>query len=221
MGQFMTFDRRVLEEAQTFDEMRLIAKQVLEDRTKYSDREIRCRVGVIKELIEEYLPLIQLVRVLPGFTAARLTPQSHEGPDAFLSMSDGSELGVQITIAGETHSTALQREMLARGEMVFPAQSASRKKHTGSIEATGRIVTTKAANTKELIRDVIGALKKKRDCYRSGSQILLISTFYPLITITSDWSELLSSEMEKVEFSPYDVIYVNVDDQCIEYRRRT
>lgn len=213
----MKFDRKFLEQSKPLEEMRLITREFLENSAIYSDQEVQHRIGVIKDVVEEYVPLIQLARALPDFISARLTPPSCAGPDALLLMSDGSEIGVQITIAGENYSTALQREMLARGEIIFPNQSARRDKATNNIQTKGRILTTKSANTKNMICEVIFALEKKRSSYREGSHILLISTSRRPITLANNWQELLISSMKLKEITPYDDVYINVGDQCIGY----
>lgn len=214
----MKFDRSILEQARPFKEMCSIVSQFLDDPAICSDCEVQYRVGVIKDIVEEYVPLIQLAKVLPGFISARLTPPSYTGPDALLLMSNGSELGVQITIAGEGYSTALQREMLTRGKIVFPNQSAYRDKSTKDIKTSGRILTTRSSNTQKMICEVIFALEKKRSLYRSGSHLLLISTSRPLITLENNWLELLTSSIKHRKLSLYDEVYINVGDQCIGYR---
>jgi hypothetical protein len=172
----------------------------------YSDREVQHRIGVIKDLVEEYVPLIQLARTLPNFISKRLAPPSCAGPDALLLMSDGSEIDVQITTDGENYSTALQCEILACKEIIFPNQSACRDKAKNNVQTKGRILTTKFAITKNMISAVIFAFEKKRGSYRDGSHVLLISTSLPTITLVNNWQELLISSIRLKEITPYDAV---------------
>jgi len=132
--------RAELEQTRSLSEMRLIVKAFANDVNSYRNEDVRRRTGVAKDIAEEYYPLFLLVQHLPHIQAAYLTPRSHPGPDAIVVFADGSSKSVQITSAGESHSTALQRELLNRGQVVFPNKKAHRAKRLPQIVESGRVL---------------------------------------------------------------------------------
>lgn len=212
----MVLDRKILENPQSLESMRSIIDRVTDDRENFPDERIHRRVGIVKDIVEEYIPLLKLSRTLNNFRSARLTPASLSGPDALITLADGMELGVQITTAGETTSTALHRKMLARSEVVFPNQTAERNKIAKEIMVSGRVLSTRPGNTKQLIHDVGAAVERKCRAYRNGSQILLISSGISIITLTEDWPQLLTSAFKNIGLASYNSVYVTVGEKCVK-----
>jgi len=188
----------------------------INDREKISDPDIYRRVGVVKDLIEEYLPLVTFSRTIFNFSSAKLTALSHAGPDAFVTLNNGEVLGVQITTAGENYATSLHRELLARGSVAFPQQNAIRTRIDNRIHISGRILSTKSANTDRVVRDVIYAIQKKRKTYRTGTQILLISVRDSSITLVDNWQQILLAALSDVCIPPYESVSLVLSGVCLK-----
>ena len=207
-------DRNALQQSHSVAEMREILDSFAADEEKYSNDLVHRRRGLVKTLIEEYAPLYRMACELPNLKSARLTAQSHPGPDAIVEMEDGSEVTIQITTAGESQSTALQREMLSKGEPVFANQSASRSPSSKAIETKGRVLSTKNANTVRMVDEVKTALQKKIATYRPETQYLLVLIRQPSLTMNSDWQSQLQIAFENTSSAPYKAVYVANTDAC-------
>lgn len=207
-------DRAALEQEHSLAEMRAILDNFAADEERFSNEVVHRRRGLAKDMIEEYAPLFRLACELPGFKSARLTAQAHAGPDAIFQLGDGREVAIQITTAGESQSTALQRELLSRGTPVFPNKNASRDPSSEAIETKGRALSTRKANTQRMIDDVKIALEKKIAAYRLGTQYLLVLIRQSSLTMSSDWTSQLRSALLKVSSAPYEAVYVANADGC-------
>lgn len=207
-------ERRTLDQFRSLEEMRSILDNFSVDCTNFSNPLVHRRRGLAKDIIEEYEPLYHLARELEGFASAKLTGESFPGPDAIIRLTDGSEVTLQITTAGETESTALQREKLSQGECVFPNQHATKVLPSKRITAQGRVLTTKKANTQRMMEEVKAALQRKIVAHRSGTQCLLIRIRQPSLTMESNWAARLGVALLHVGFSPYSGVYVTNTDKC-------
>lgn len=208
-------NRNTLEQPRTLEEMRTILDRFAADSAAFSDQLVHRRRGLAKDIIEEYAPLYQLASELEGFRSARLTADSFPGPDAIVQLNNGSEVAIQITTAGETESTALQRELLSRGEPVFPNQRASRELPSRRISAQGRVLSTKKANTEGMIEEVKTAIRRKISDYRPGTQCLLVLIRQSSLTMESDWTSRLGDALLDLSFAPYSAVYITNTDTCI------
>jgi hypothetical protein len=175
---------------------------------------VRRRTGISKVVIEEYLPLLLLAQNIPGVRSARLTTDSNPGPDAVLLFDDGSQAMVQITCAGENEITALQRELLNDGQVVFANQATNRNRRTREITQTGRILTTRTANTHAAIDEVLSTIERKTRTYWSGTKLLLINMHRSEITMTGEWQEQLRVAVSTRTDVPYESIYVATAKTC-------
>jgi len=212
----MKLDRAALEAPRSLDEMEALLHVFINDREKIADSDIYRRVGVVKDLIEEYLPLVTFSRTILNFSSANLTAPSHAGPDAFVKLSNGEVLGVQITTAGENYTTSLHRELLARGSVVYPKQNAIRSRIDNGIHVSGRILSTKSSNTDRVVLDVISAIQKKRKTYRAGTQILLISVRDSSITLVDNWQQVLLVALSDVCVAPYENVSLVLSGACLK-----
>ncbi|AZP13551.1 hypothetical protein [Undibacterium parvum] len=210
----MVLQREKLEQPHTLDEMRNLLDRFSADHIAFPDQLVHLRRGVFKDIIEEYAPLYSLANNLEGFMWARLTKESFPGPDAIIQLNDQSQIAIQITTAGETQKTALQREVLSRGESIFRNQDALRILPSKKILMSGRALTTKKANTEEMIEEVKTAIKRKISAYRNGTQCLLILICQQSITMEFDWKSQLRAALLNITFAPYLEVYVTNTDTC-------
>lgn len=208
--------RSELEQPRSLAEMQMVIDAFVNDREEYPNAKVHSRTGVIKTIIEEYLPLFSLAKCLPDVTSASLTPDSNPGPDALLVFRNGRKVTVQITCAGENESTALQRELLSDGQAVFANQAATRNRRTGQITQTGRVLTTRAANTNSMIEEVMSAIENKIRKFRQGTDILLISLRGSETIMSDDWRKQLLSQVFVLADVPYESIYVTIKNTCFE-----
>lgn len=206
--------RSALEQPRTLVEMQAVINTFANDPAEYSSTVVLRRKGVAKIMIEEYLPLFLLAKSLTGFQSASLTVDSHPGPDAVLLFNDGSHATVQITCAGENEGTALQRELLEGGQIVYANQSAKRIRETGKVTQSGRMLTTRIANTRAAINEVLSAIEKKTHKYRTATQFLLISIHRSEITMTEDWQKQLLATVCALTDLPYERTYVATHHIC-------
>jgi hypothetical protein len=206
--------RSELEQLRTLAEMQTIRDMFTNDHAAYPSTEVLRRTGISKVMIEEYLPLLLLVQNIPGVRLASLTRESNPGPDAILLFDDGSQATVQITCAGENEITALQRELLNDGQVVFANQATNRNPTTREITQTGRILTTRTANTHAAIDEVRSAIEKKTRTYRSGTKLLLINMHRSEGTMTEEWQEQLRVAVSTRADVPYGSIYVATAKTC-------
>ena len=207
--------RIALEQPRSLDEMRALLDGFAADREGFPDATVRRRRGLAKDIIEEYEPLYRLARELEGFASARLTAESLSGPDAIIQLNDGSGVTVQITTAGETASTALQRELLAQGEPVFTNQHASRLLPSKRTVAHGRALTSKRQSTERMIEEVKAAIQRKASAYRSGTDYLLILIRQSSLSMETNWTTRLSEALSNVVFAPYSAVYVTNTKTCV------
>lgn len=207
-------ERGTLEQPRTLEEMRVILDSFAANRAAFSDSVVHRRRGLAKDIIEEYAPLYHLACELEGFASARLSGESLSGPDAIIRLNDGSEVAIQITTAGETESTALQREVLSHGEPIFPNQHASRVLPSKRISAQGRALSTRKANTERMIEEVKVAVQRKISAYRSGTQCLLILIRQSSLAMDLNWTARLGAALLNVGFAPYSAVYVTNTDTC-------
>lgn len=206
--------RSELEQPCTLAEMQMVIDTFEKDFSEYLSTEVRHRIGVTKIVIEEYLPLFLMAQSLPGFKSARLTADSHQGPDAILLFDDESQATIQITCAGEDECTALQRELLDNGQIVFANQSVNRVRKTGEISQSGRILTTRNSNTLAAIDEVLSAIEKKTHKYRVDTLFLLIGVRRTERSMMKDWRQRLLAAVSALTDSPYERIYVVIDHTC-------
>ena len=213
--------RSELEQPRTLEEMQAIIDTFANNHDEYSNSQVRLRKGVAGLVIEEYIPLFRLAETLPGFKSASLTAHSHPGPDANLLFEDGSRKTVQITCAGENGNTALQRELLNDGQIVFANQSLNRKPNSREIAKSGRILTTRTANTNALIVEVMSAIAMKEKKYRAGTDYLLITIRRSAITLANNWQQQLTASVSATPASRYERIYVATAHTCFVCKQIT
>lgn len=209
--------RSELEQLRTLAEMQTIVDIFANYHAEYPSVEVRRRRGiskVVKVIVEEYLPLLLLAKNIPGVISARLNADSNPGPDAVLHFDGGNQMTVQITCAGESESTALQRELLNDGQAVFATQTTSRDRTTCKIRQTGRSLTTRTANTLAAIKEVLSAIEKKKDNYLEDTKLLLINMHRSEITLLEDWREQLHVQVSALTDMPYERIYVSTAHTC-------
>ena len=208
-------DRGLLEQSASLDEMRAILEHFASDEKTFPNDVVHRRRGLSKDLIEEYEPLYRLSLELNAFNTGRLTSQSFAGADAIVEMIDGSQIAIQITTAGETRSTGLQREFLSQGEPVFPNQTASRNALTKRIESGGRILSTRLKNTEQMIAEVKAALQRKILSYRPDTQYLLIRIRQSSKTMDESWKYRLQNALASESILPYKAVFVANSDCCV------
>lgn len=200
--------RSDLEIPKTPLEMEELIGLVANDRVSYSDQDVHLRRGFIKPLLEEYLPLSIFSRHFPDIREARLTPSSNMGPDAEAISGSGEKHVIQITVADESYETALGREKLSEGEPMFPGAQKSRNKKTGAIEESGSILTTREAELKKQVNQVVDAIVRKSNNYHVGTGILLIRTSIHLSDPDDySWRNDLSDQVSGLNI-PYEYVYL-------------
>lgn len=206
--------RSELEQFHTLAEMQTIVDTFTNDHAEYPSAEVRRSRGIPKVMAEEYFPLLLLARNIPSVISARLTTKSNPGPDAVLLLDGGYQQTVQITCVGKNKSTALQRELLNDGQVVFATQAANRDSRTRKITQTGRSITTRTASTLTAIEEVLFAIKKKNDKYRTDTKLLLINMHRSETTLLVGWREMLRIKVSALANTPYEKIYVATANNC-------
>lgn len=208
--------RKHLEQPRTPEEMEGLIASIADNRADYPDSDVHLRRGIHKLIAEEYEPLLRLAKSLPGVERAHLTAHSNAGPDAYLHYADGARKGVQITCAGESYDTALQREILSMGKPVFPAQTHTRNETTKEVETKGRMLTSREANTEKLVSDAIEAIAKKEEKYRLGTSYLLVSVRQSELTVAHKWLARIKQKLSKMNSSKYERIYLATQKRCVQ-----
>jgi len=172
------------------------------------------RRGIVKTMLEEYLPLSILAANLPAAVSGRLLAQSNAGADAVLELNDPafpSELRVQITVADQDHQEALVREKISQGAMVFRNTV---KKRSGNdpavIEEHGRVLTTPKARAQGRAAMIIAAFDRKVRKYRLGTDALLIHVS-GVVHSTHDfsWSTHITQAIQQRSSNPYKWVFVS------------
>jgi hypothetical protein len=206
--------RSELEQFRTPAEMQTIRDTFTNNHAAYPSTEVLRRTGISKVMIEEYLPLLLLVQNIPRVRLASLTRESNPGPDAVLLFDDGSQATVQITSAGENKTTALQRELLRNGKVVFENQPTNRNPRTHEITQTGRVLVTRTGYTQAAIDEVLSAIERKTLTDRSDTNVLLIKMHRSEVTMTEEWREQLRVAVFARPDLRYESIYVVIDNTC-------
>src|SRR4051812_9533887 len=121
--------RAQLEQWQTAKEMETLIHEFYESVPR--DEAFARRIGLTKEMAEEYVPLEKLVRHLPSVRRARLLRKGHSGPDAELQVQSGEARSVQVTLAGASEQTYFNRQAALRRKPYFPTQRKAYNRRTG------------------------------------------------------------------------------------------
>lgn len=202
-------DRNELQTPRSYPEMHRICQAIIDDRKTYPDTEFYKRKGLVKHILEEYWPLMQLLDHLCTGAKGALTERSHEGPDAVILVGDQT-LYAQITCANQSYKEALNREILSEREVVFPHQEKDREKTTRKIIAKGRALTTRVGKLKSQVDEIVEAVDKKARNYHEGTDILLIDTEIHMSDIDTgySWRKDLSEKVANISDLPYEYIYV-------------
>lgn len=215
---FRRITRSQLEDFRTSEEMAKILDK-LQDRSTYSDDDVHYRRGLVKDLLEEYAPLLTLVRGTPEAVSARLLPKSNEGPDAAINAHAGT-LSVQITVADQSYQAALTREVLATEGSAFPATEKSRDRASGKVVQDGRVLTTREGRLREQVAEVMVAVKRKAKNFHEGTEILLVNTRISLddSSIEYSWREDVRKQFQALEDVPYGRVFLANGDELISLR---
>jgi hypothetical protein len=204
--------RSELETSRSPSQIQDLIDAVATDRETYPDEDVHQRRGILKVLLEEYLPLSILATNLPGVASARLLVQSNAGPDAVVELSHPGfppELRVQITVADQDHQEALARELISQGKMVFrntvKRRSASNR---AVIEARGHVLTTPRARAQKRAEVIVAAYTRKVQKYRPATDALLIHVS-GAVPPTSDfcWSSHVKQTLEQSGSNPYKWVF--------------
>jgi hypothetical protein len=163
--------RSELEQWHTLKEMEGVIKDFF-DTTPRNGAFAR-RVGLGKDMAEEYVPLCILLRNLPSISHARLSPKSHGGPDADLRSRSGQERSIQITLAGASDQTYFNRQAALLRKPFFPSQKKTYNKRTGSLTASGRVLQAPAGVVRDCAGALVKAVENKQHDY-SGTDYLLV-----------------------------------------------
>lgn len=166
-------ERAKLEKPASICEARMVAKQFHDRNGEFSDADVHQRIGIAKDVIEEYLPLLRLAQTLKLVRSIRLFPQSNQGPDGEIRFWWRYPSKVQITCAAEDYQTALMREKLANNEPVFRHQSHCRKNRE-RIEASGIALIAPEADVKQRQTRILAAIDRKENNYYPGIDTLLV-----------------------------------------------
>ena len=209
--------REELQIPRTPREMRDLISSFEHDRATYPDNIVHNRQGVVKDLVEEYAPLLTLVENLEDVETARLNPQ-YAPIDAVVRLSSGRELSIQITLANDSYQTALHREILMEDGSATVGSVKCRDKETGKAVDHGRGLRTREGRLREQVTEVMKAIecKAKKEEKRKAkgalpkTDVLLVWTEITLddSEIAYSWREDLTARFKIFGSILYETVYV-------------
>lgn len=208
-----------LETPRTPDEMRKFIEAYEKDVETYSNKDVHCRKGIIKDFLEEYCPLYTLVRTFPNVRTARLAPKSNEGPDGIIELKSGVEIAVQITVANESHQEALIRERLSRGQSAFATTEKKKNRRTGEIVECGRALKTKEERLHGHVQKILIAIKKKIEKFHEGTDTLVVATRISVndSAVKYSWREDVKERIKSLGAIPYRSVYLVNGDEVTSF----
>lgn len=195
--------RADLELARTPGEMEALLADYTNDRASYPPADAHLRRGIIKHLLEEYRPLTALVGTLPGISTARLTAQSSAGPDAIIQFTDGKTAFAQITVADQSYESALRRERMSEGKVVFEATTAIRNTLTREAGELGHALTPPSACLQRHVDAVVSAIEKKVAKFHPGTDMLIVGAERKRNSLTLPWRDEVRSRLDAIAILPY------------------
>ncbi len=200
--------RRHLESWQSLEDMHKII-QLFCDPEVFTDQDVHRRIGIAKDMLEEFVPLYRLAAYLRA-SRARLTPEGSQGPDAIIEFSHGRRISAQITVADQSYQEAMNRELLAKGRIVFPFTKKDRDPRTRHITESGHMLQSKEGMLREKVNRVIGAIRAKIAKFYAGTDCLLVSTgrFCSASDSGYSWRGDLVDQVNELTNIPYDHIYL-------------
>lgn len=206
-----------LENPRTPDEMEDLLRSYAEDRETYPDEVVHRRIGIIKDLIEEYQMLYAFARYLDNTRTARLSPQSNQGPDGIVEIESRQEFAVQITVANQSRQEALTRELLSREQPAFASTEKRKDRRTDPVVEHGRALTTREARLRRHVQDVVTAIEKKIENFHEGTDTLLVGTRISVDDsgINYSWKHDLKVQVEGLDNIPYNRLYIANGDEVI------
>jgi hypothetical protein len=197
--------RSELEQPRTREQMRSIIDRL--NQRQHFTKEVLCkRQGIVKTVLDEYLPLYTLMTLFPESSTAHLTAESIKGPDAVLLREELGNMTIQITACHLSKNEALGRQMLAKGQPCWPDRKRTKDRKTGEIIETGRAFTTPEARVMKVVQQVTTALESKLLNYRDGTDALLI--FGTMFAVDESWKEHVQAAIAAVKHMPYKHVFV-------------
>lgn len=163
--------RSELEQWRTATEMEALVQEFYESVPR--DHAFARRVGLPKDMAEEYVPLGKLVRHVPNVLRARLLPKSHAGADAELQFKSGPEQTVQITLAGASQQSYFNRRAALLGKPYFPNQAKVYDKRSRTLVPIGRMLQAPAGIVRNCAEAISQAVQRKQHDF-SGTDYLLV-----------------------------------------------
>ena len=167
----VTMNRADLEQWKSVKEMGNLIRQF--DETAVRDLKFAGRRGLIKDMVEEYVPLWKLVRYWPSIGEVRLTSKTYAGADAWLRLAAGGERSVQITLADASEQSFFNRIASASRRPYFTDQLKTYDRRTQQLQGAGRVLQSPAGLIRRYADAFVSAVaRKQNDC--SGTDILLV-----------------------------------------------
>lgn len=164
--------RNELEQWHTAEEMEKLINEFYELVPR--DDAFARRIGLPKDISEEYVPLWKLVRRWPRVTGARLLPKLHGGPDAQIRFQSGDERSVQITLAGASQQTYFNRQASLLRHPYFPYQVKAYDPRNRILSYRGRVLQSPEEIVHICVSAILEAVHRKQND-RSGTHYLLIA----------------------------------------------
>jgi hypothetical protein len=197
-----------LEEWKTPEEMAQLIENAFHESRALS---LARREGFVKDIAEEYEPLWRLIRHWPAPTTARLAPKAHGGPDAYVRLKV-RDLSVQITLAGASEQTFLNRLAALGGRPYFPAQTKQRIRGQYQVRSSGRALQAPAGLIRSNADAIIRAIEEKRLDFSKTDLLLVAIDEYVPRRFRKAIKRATRARMSSLSPSPYGLICAVVGD---------
>jgi hypothetical protein len=208
--------RTDLEIPRSTDEMYTLVSSFATDRVTYPDKDVHLRKGIVKDILEEYVPLLHLACYL-GAKTGRLLTISNNGPDAIIQLQTGKEIKVQITVANESYQEALTREILSEGKSASAWTKKGRDPRTRKIKEGAHFFAVREPKLREEVMKIVNAVKKKINNFHQGTDVLLVATKISIgdTDINYSWKQDLRGQVAALDPIPYKRLYIINNDEVV------
>ena len=146
----------------------------MNDPVTYTPRDFLVRTGIVKPLLEEYLPLLRLAASQRCVRSVALSPESHPGHDGMIRFWCHSAWRVRIVCGHEDYNRALMRERMTYPAVVSPENVHYRDKSTGRVLADEQGAVLIDDLVRSRVERIVRAVELKEARYRDGTDTLLV-----------------------------------------------